>query len=142
MTSVALGLTDNKPRQQKPDQRERDTQVERLRAQPVYRCDVTGRERGERHRPVAGKFIQAHCEPAPLGPCEVNLHDDGGRPSETLAHAQEHVGDQDPVPRRRPHENERDRNRDEPAAHQNGLPTHGVREATGEIVGDRLYDAA
>ena len=64
-----------------------------------YCCgDEAGRERGERDRAVAGGFVEAHREAAPGGADEVDLHDDRGRPGQSLVDAEQHVGEDDPAP--------------------------------------------
>ena len=55
-------------------------------------------------------------------------------PSSTLAN-------DDPAPRRRPDQQQRDREADEPAGDEDGLAAVAVRQGAGEEVGGRLHDA-
>jgi hypothetical protein len=55
--------------------------------------------------------------------------------------AEQHVGEQDPAPRRRPHQQEGHRDRDQPAADQDLLASEAVGPAAGEVVGQRLGHA-
>ena len=73
------------------------------------RRDVSGRERAQRDGEVAGELVEAHREAAPFRADEVDLHDDRRRPGEPLADAEEHVREEHPGPRRRPHQEERHR---------------------------------
>src|SRR3954470_11011703 len=64
---------------------------------------------------VAGGFVEAESESAPARSDEVDLHDDGHRPRESLVDAQQGVGRNDPSPARRDRDHHRDRDRERPA---------------------------
>ncbi len=57
---------------------------------------------------------------------------------ETLADAEQEVRKQNPVPARRPHQEEGHRNGDQPPSHQHVLAPDAVRQSAGAIVGERL----
>ena len=94
------------------------------------------RQRGDRDRAVAGGLVQAHGEAAPCGADEVDLHDHGRGPRESLVDAEQHVGDDDPAPRRRPHQQQRHRQADQPSRHEHRLAAHPIGKRPGEEVGD------
>ena len=125
----------------RPHGDERDTQVKWLWTQPVDRRDVTRGERGAAHGEVACELVEAHREATPLGAGEVDLHDDRGRPRESLADAKQDVGGEDPIPRRRPHEEEWNGHGDQPPRDKNDLAAEAVGEAPRGVVGQRLGHA-
>lgn len=82
-------------------QNEHDTQIERLRRHAEMSGDPTRGKRGARERNVPREFIESHREAAPRRPDQIDLHDHGRRPCQSLADAQEHIRDQYPGPRLR-----------------------------------------
>ena len=141
VAGVAAGLAHEERGQAEAERGVGDAEEERLGAQPVLLGDVAGGEGGEGDGAVAGGFVEAHGEPAAGRADEVDLHDHGGRPGEALVDAEQHVGEHHPAPRRRPHQQQRDRQADEPAGDEHRLAAEAVGEGAGEEVGRRLDDA-
>ena len=119
---VVSGLPDGQHRQGGPEHDESHAQVEWLGPQTDLRRNPPGREGRQGHGEVPRALVQAHGQSAVAGPRQVDLHDHGGRPRETLAHTEEDIGDQDPPPLGRPHQQERDGRRHDPSDHQYQLP--------------------
>jgi len=69
---------------------------------------------------------------------EIDLHDDGCRPGQALAHAKEGVGYEYPIPTWSPHQEEGDGRCNQPAGDENVLPTETIGELTSGVVGERL----
>ena len=100
---------------------------------------VSKRGAGDGH--VSGEFVQAHRQPAPLMAHEIDLHDHGRRPREALTDAQQRVRHENPVPARRPHQDERHRYRDDPAGDEHLLPPDPIRQPARGVVRERLGHA-
>ena len=124
--------------QRESDDGEHDAEIERLRTKAVACGNPARRQCTGRNRHVSGELIQAHRQPASLRTDEVNLHDDGRRPGQTLADAEQEIRKQDPVPARRPHEEDGHRDGDQPSGHQHVLATYTVRQSAGAVICDRL----
>ncbi len=106
------------------------------------RCgDVAGGERGDGDGAVAGGFVEAHRESAPGGADEVDLHDHRRRPGEALVDAEQDVGEDHPSPSRRPDQQQRDREGDDPPGDQHRLAAVAVGQGAGEEVRRRLDGA-
>jgi len=138
---VMRRLAHQQRRKEQPRCHETYPQIERLRAQSVACSDEARCQCAAGDREVAGELVQPHREAAILRSGEIDLHDDRGRPGESLAHAEQRVGGEHPRPRRRPHQQERHRGRNDPAGHQHVLATEAVREPSCEVVRERLGDA-
>jgi hypothetical protein len=138
---VMLRLAHDECRQPEPGGDEADAEIERLRPQTVVGGDPSCGERAASHREIAGELVEPHRHAAPLRPREVDLHDDRRRPRQPLADAEQHVGEQDPVPARRPHEQERHGGGGDPARDEHVLAAEAIGEASSEVVRQRLGDA-
>jgi hypothetical protein len=69
-----------------------------------------------------------------LWPDQVDLHDHCRRPRQSLVHAEEQVRGDDPGPRRRPDQQERHRQSDQPAGDEDRLATEAVgKRASDEV---------
>ena len=82
-------------------------------------------------RAVAGGLVEAHREAAPGRTDEVDLHDHRRRPGQALVDAEQHVRRDHPAPGRRPDEQERNRQADQPAGDQDRLAAEAVGEGAG-----------
>ena len=69
---------------------------------------------------------------------QVDLHDHRGRPGQALVDAEQHVGRDHPAPGRRPDQQQRHRQADQPAGDQHGFAAVAVRQRAGGEVGRRL----
>ena len=138
---VPSGLLHGECGQAEAERRVGEAEVERRGAQAVFGGDPARREGGDGDGPVAGGLVEAHREPAACRADEVDLHDHGGRPGEPLVDAEQDVGEHHPTPRRGPHQQQRDRDADDPAGDQHGFAAVAVREGAGEEVGGCLDDA-
>jgi len=87
---------------------------------------VTGDNGGQRDRAVAGGFVETHRQSTLPRPDEVDFHHHRCRPSKALVDAQQDVGEDHPSPRRRPNQQLRDRNRDQPAHQQHGFASEAI----------------
>ena len=134
-------LTHERDRQERSDHRERDAEIERLRSEVVVTRDPACRQRGDRHRAIARCFVEPHRQTALGRADEIDLHDHRGGPCESLIDAEEHVGDDHPTPRRRPHQQQRYRQSDDPTSDEYWLASETIRQRSGEEVGERLDDA-
>ena len=141
VVGVAAGLAHEQGRQAEAQRGEGDAEVEGFGSEAGVVGDVAGGQRGEGEGPVAGRFVEAHGEPAALGADEVDLHDDGGGPREALVDAEQDVGGDDPAPARRPDQQQRHRDADDPAGDEHRLAPVAVRQGAGEEVRDRLHRA-
>jgi hypothetical protein len=77
-----------------------------------------GEECGGRDAEVAGRLVQAECEPAPPRPGEIDLHHHGHRPGEPLVDAEQQVGGDDEPPRWGNPDQQRHWQRHQPADHE------------------------
>ena len=124
-----------------PDQSDRH---DRRRADPHHGAgrigggERAGREGGGSDAEIPRRLVEAEREAAPRRAGQVDLHDDGHRPGETLVDAEQHVGGDDERPRRRKADEHRDRHGDEPAEYQQPLASDAIGERPGSEVRDRL----
>jgi len=137
---VAVSLPNREDRQGQARQGEGDAEGERPRSQPEGRRHVSGDEGGPAEGEVPSGLVQTHGQSTPPRTGQVDLHDHRRGPGETLAHAKQDVGEEDPVPGARPHEEERNGQGDQPPRHQNWLASHVVGQTSGEIVRECLGD--
>ena len=128
-------------RQHEADGDECDGRIKGIESQPLPRRDPAGQQRRAGHRGVSGELVEAHREPAPVAAHQIDLHDDRRRPGQPLADAQEGVRHENPVPRGRPHQEERHRHRDDPAGDEHVSPADSVRQPAGGVVRQRLGHA-
>jgi hypothetical protein len=98
-------------------------------------------ESGEREPQIAGGLVQAQREPAPAGAGEVDLHHDRHRPGEALVHAEQHVGGDDEPPGGSQPDQQRHRQRDQPADDEETLPADPLGDVAGGEVRERLGEA-
>ena len=101
--------------------------------------EVARSDGGERDRAVACRFIEPHCQSTPGGPYQVDLHNHGGGPAETLVDAQQHVREDHPTPGRSEDDEERNRQPNEPAHHQHPLAPDAITESARKEVGQRFH---
>jgi hypothetical protein len=135
---VRTGVTDQQRRQRQPDDRVGDAQPERLRPEPNGRRDVPGRQRGDADGGVPGGLVESHRQPTLAWPDEVDLHVDRHGPRQPLIDSQQDVGGDDHPPRRRVGQQERDRQPDDPARHEDRSAGEAVGEHPRGEVGARL----
>ena len=138
---VAAGFADEYRAQTEAEDGVGQTEQEWCRAQTVAGGEVAGDHSGDGDRAVAGGLVESHRQAALAGADEVDLHDDGGRPGEALVDAEQHVGEDHPSPRRRPDQQQRNGDGDEPAGDQHGFAAEAVGPGAGEEVGGGLGDA-
>src|SRR5688500_17600156 len=102
------------------------------------RSDEARSERATSDRKVSREFVQAHRKTPPLGTGQVDLHDDGRGPGEALTHTEQSVRNEHPCPARRPHEQERNGHREEPAGYEHVFTAKAIGKPASEIVRERL----
>jgi hypothetical protein len=100
-----------------------------------------GREGGGGDAEVAGGLVQAEGEAAPAWSREVDLHDHGHRPRKSLVETEQQVGGDDEPPGGRKPDQQRHRQRDQPADHEQPLAADALGEVAGGEVGERLGGA-
>jgi hypothetical protein len=137
---MPVALADEQGREEQADDHEGHAQVERLRPDAPLRRHEARRQRGQSQGEVTRELVQAHGETAALRADQVDLHDDGRRPCEALARAEQHVGEEHPVPGRRPHQQEGYGHGHQPARHQHRLASDAVGEPAREVVREGLHD--
>ena len=128
-------------RENKPEHRIADAEIERLRPQTVALGDVAGEKCGDADREITREFVEADREPARLWADQVDLHDHRHRPGEALVDAEQRVRRDDPAPARSPADHERNRQADEPAEDQHVLAAVDVGKMSGDQIGEGLDDA-
>ena len=138
VAGVSVGLADCSGGQSKTQGGEGQAEEERFGPQPGVRGDVAGRQRRDRDGTVAGGFVEPHRQAALRGSGEVDLHDHRGGPGHALAHAEQHVGDQDPTPRGRGHQQQRDGHGDQPTGDENRFAPEAVAQRARDEVSDGL----
>src|SRR6266568_3912203 len=141
VVGVAAGFPDEEGGQAEAEGGVHEAEQERCRAQPVVRCEVAGGGGRCGDGEVAGGFVEAHGQAAPVGAGEVDFHDDRGRPGQALVDPEQHVGGDDPPPGRRPDDEQRDGDAGEPTGEQDGLAAVAVGQGAGEEVCDGLGGA-
>src|SRR5690348_10729731 len=92
-----------------------NAKIERCGAQAVVGSDVTGEKRRYAYGKVSSKFIEAHRQAAGFRPNQIDFHNHGHRPGESLIDAEQRVGGNDPFPTRCPHHHEWHRQPEQPA---------------------------
>src|SRR5262249_34805914 len=103
--------------------------------------DVASEKRRNAYSKVAGKFIEAHRQTARFGPNQIDLHDNGHRPRETLIDAEQRVGGNNPFPTWCPHHHERHWQSEQPTDNEHAFAPPNVGKMTRHKVGKRLDDA-
>ena len=134
-------VADEEDRQHQPGGGDQGRADPDHRARSVGRCERAAGEGGDRDAEVAGRLVQPEGEAAAGRPGEVDLHDDGHGPGEALVDAEQDVGRDDEAPRRREADEQRHRQRHEPAEHEQPLAADAVGERAGPEVGDGLREA-
>jgi len=137
---VRCGVAREHRREAQPQRRERHPEQEGDGPKPIGTRKISGSQRGERHRTVAGRLVEPHGEAPAIRTDEVNLHDNGHRPAQPLIDAEEHIGRGDPAPGWRPHTHERDRKAEEPSRDQQAFPAGHLGVPTRHEVGQGLHD--
>ena len=99
---VSTGLADEERRETEAEGGVGESEQERRRPQPVLGGERAGGGGRRGDGEVAGGFVEAHGQAAPVWAGEVDFHDDGGGPGQPLVYAEEHVGGDDPAPGRGP----------------------------------------
>ena len=138
---VVAGLADEHGGQSEAEGGEGDAEQERRGAQPVLGGQPAGGQGGGGDGEVAGGLVEAHGQAAAGRADEVDLHDDGGGPGQALVDAEQDVGGDDPAPGRRPDQQQRHGQADQPAGDQDGFAAVPVGQGAGGEVGQGLGDA-
>jgi hypothetical protein len=138
---VSARLANKERRRGEPESRVCESQQERRRAQTSRLRDRSGRESGHCDGAVPRGFVEAHRKAARPGPGEIDLHDHGRRPRQPLVQPQEDVRDDDPAPCRRPDEQQRYGQPNEPARHENRLATKAIGHRAGNQIRAGLRDS-
>src|SRR5829696_7569498 len=125
-------------RDQQPEHRVADAEVEWLRPQAVYRGEVAGCQGGQSHSEIPGELVEAHGEAPPARPYEVYLHEHRHGLSEALIDPEEHVGRHAPSPRGGQRDHERHRYAHDPTRDEHLLPAHAICQSARYEVGARL----
>ena len=138
VAGVAVGFAHEEGRETEAEPGKGDPEVERFGAKPVMGGDRTGGQRGKGDGAIAGGFVETEGQAPAGGADEVDLHDDGGGPGHALVEAEQDVGGDDPAPVRRPDQQERDGDGDEPAGEEDRLAADPVGQGAGGEVGQGL----
>src|SRR5579859_8032559 len=129
MSNMVPGLADCKYGQQGTEDHIADAKKERHRSKPVVLGEPSSRESASGHSNIARKLVESHREAPLLRAYEVDLHDHGGGPGESLADTEQHIGCDYPGPLGRPHQHERDRDGDQPSGDQHVSTPESVGQA-------------
>ncbi len=140
-TRVFAGLLHGEGGQSQTESREGDAEQEGRGPQPVGLGQISGGQRGRGDGGIPGGLVQSHRESPPGRADEVDLHHHGGGPGQSLADAEQHVGEDHPAPRGCPDEQQRHREGDQPPGDEHRFAPVPVGEGAGEVVGDRLRQA-
>ena len=97
-----------------------------------------GGEGGGGDAEVAGGLVEAERQPAPAWAGQIDLHHDRHRPGESLVDAEQQVGGDDEPPCGREPDQQRHRQRDEPAGDQEPFASEPLGQIAGGEVGERL----
>ncbi len=139
--AMALGarprqsLAHEHQRRQQRDGNHRAGETQQGHARPVALRQPRGGQARQAHRGVAGELVDSGGEAALLGARDVHLAGDGHAPREALVHAEEQVGRDDPPPRLREIDQQRDGDGGQPAQHQHGLAPDALGQPPGDEVG-------
>ncbi len=137
---VMLRLAHHDTGEREADDGDAESHDERPGSRPIRRSDRAGGPGGDRDRAVAGGLVEAERKPPAGRSGKIDLHVDRGRPGETLVEPEEHIGRDDPGPRRCPDDHGRDRQGGDPSADEHTLSAVAVSEVTGGKVRKRLCD--
>ena len=140
MGDVRAGVAHEQVGDDRPRERDGECTYPDHRLRCVAGGQGSGKKRRHGHAEVAGRLVEAQCEPPTGGTREVDLHDDRHRPGEALVDAEQHVGCDDPAPAGGQSDHGRDRQSDEPADDEQALPTDAVGEHARTKVRERLRD--
>src|SRR5262245_3759298 len=97
---VVRGVTDEKRKRQSAecdDESEKSCSL----TKPIVGCDHAAQKSGHPQGEIPREFVEPHGEPTPRWADEIDLHDDGHRPRETLVDPQECIRCDDQPPRSR-----------------------------------------
>src|SRR5437867_4815470 len=89
--------------------------MERFWPKPISRGNISGEKRSQGYGAITREFIESHRKASPERAYKIDLHDDRTGPGQTLADAQKHVCDENPVPGWSPHEQKGHRQRNDPS---------------------------
>ena len=121
-------VSHERDRQQCPEDRIADPQINRHWPKAVSRGEIAGEERCDAYGEVAGEFVEADGKAARLWPDQIDLHEHRHRPGKPLIDAEQRIGCDDPSPTRSPHDHEGDGQPDQPAEDENMLPAPRIGE--------------
>ena len=138
---VTARLTDEQHGRAEPEPDDRDPEEEWRRAKTGRFGDEPGQECHAGDGDVARSLVQAEREPAVPRTDEVDLHQDGGRPRQALVDPEQDIRGDDPRPIRGQDQHERDRNPDEPACNEDGLPPDAIGQRSCDEIRDGLGQA-
>jgi hypothetical protein len=138
---VIAGLANGERRHDETDYGNREPEHEGRRPQACPIGDEPGDECHHRHRTIARRLVQAEREPALPRADQIDLHDHRDRPGEPLVDTKEDVGEDHPLPRGCPDQQQRHGYADDPARDQDGPPTVPIGQHARSQVRQRLRDA-
>jgi len=138
---MPVRLAHEEQRQQQACQGKPDAEQKWLGPQCIRGGEVASRDSCQGDRDVSCRFIDAHGQPTPRRSHQVNLHNDGGGPTQALVDAQQHIGEDHPSPGRSKDDEERHGQPNQPADHQHPLAPDAITESAREEVGSRFHDA-
>ena len=132
---MALCFMDQEKGKTKPNGCETYSKVKGFGTEAVPGSDPAREKRRSCDGDIPGEFIQAHGKPSLTGAGEIDFHDYRCGPGEALAYPQEYIGDEYPIPIRRPHKDEGDRNGNDPTAHQHALSSEPFGPPSRHVIG-------
>src|SRR6516165_7563035 len=100
--------------------------------------DVAGEKSRHAYSKVAGKFIEAHRQTPRFGADQIDLHDNGHRPRETLVDAEQRVGGDNPFPTWCPHHHKRHWQSEQPTDNEHAFTAPDVSKMTRDKIGKRF----
>ena len=136
MLNVTARLADQEHGRSEAEQGVCQPEEERAGSEPGLGGDPAGHQRREGDRAVAGGLVDPGRQAPPDGTDEVDLHDHGHRPGESLVHAEQQVGRDHPRPGWGEDDQKRHRQTDEPTGDEDRFATESVGErASGKVHG-------
>ena len=101
---------------------------------PIAGGQHAAREGGRGDAEVPGRFVETERQATPAWPGEIDLHDDRHRPGEPLARAEEDIGEDNHAPRACEADQQRDRQREQPACNKDSPSTEPAGDCAGRLI--------
>jgi hypothetical protein len=131
-----VGISDDQRTQERSDEDNHQTQREGLGPDPEALGKEPGNECGYPDGGIARELVESGGTASFVVAGELDLHQQGRRPSEPLVDPQQQVGGDDPSPRRRPHQQQRYRDADQPSHDEDAPGAEALgQQARDEVTG-------